>query len=165
MIVERGYAQAGNFHTARLESAPLGHFFNVMTNGYGAMPDYAAQVTPEDRWAIVAYIKALQLSQNAQPGDVAAGQHVEPLSSISEREGFTPDFAINWGVPATAVTGTPNNEPYVLPPASIGAAGPRAGELPQTRQTTRPSMRQPVQSSTGYPWVTPSPGEGGSSQE
>ena len=165
MIVQRGYAQAGNFHTSRLESAPLGHFFNVMTNGYGAMPDYAGQVTPEDRWAIVAYIKALQLSQNAQPGDVAAGKHVEPLTSISEREGFAPDFAMRWAVPPTAVTGTPDNQPYVLPPASIGAAGPRAGELPQTHQTTRPATGQPIQSSTGYPWVHPSPGDGGSSQE
>ena len=44
MIVQRGYRPAGNFHTPRLEAAPLGHFFNVMTNGYGAMPDYAAQI-------------------------------------------------------------------------------------------------------------------------
>src|SRR5665213_838431 len=65
MIVQRGYRPAGNYHTDRLRNAPLGHFFTVMTNGYGAMPDYAAQVTPADRWAIVAYIRALQLSQNA----------------------------------------------------------------------------------------------------
>src|SRR3984957_11740724 len=76
MIVQRGYSKAGNFHTARLQSAPLGHFFNVMTNGYGSMPDYSAQLTPADRWAVVAYIKALQLSQNAEQGDVAAGEHV-----------------------------------------------------------------------------------------
>src|SRR3981189_2914785 len=68
MIVQRGYARAGNYHTARLETAPLGHFFNVISNGYGAMPDYSAQVTPADRWAIVAYIKALQLSHNATRG-------------------------------------------------------------------------------------------------
>lgn len=165
MIVQRGYSQAGNFHTARLQTAPLGHFFNVISNGYGSMPDYAAQVTPADRWAIVAYIKALQLSQNAQQNDVAGGQHVEPLSAISEREGFAPGFATNWGVPPTAVTGTPDGQPYVLPPASIGAAGPRAGELPQTGKPVRPSLRQPVQSSTGYPWVEPSPGAGGSSEE
>ena len=47
MIVQRGYRPAGDFHTDRLRNAPLGHFFNVMTNGYGAMPDYAAQLTPE----------------------------------------------------------------------------------------------------------------------
>ena len=87
MIVQRGYAQAGNFHTARLQAAPLGHFFNVITNGYGSMPEYASQVTPEDRWAIVAYIKALQLSQNATQADVAAGQHVEKLSDIARDGG------------------------------------------------------------------------------
>ncbi len=65
MIVQRGYAKAGDFHTARLEAAPLGHFFHVITNGYGAMPEYSAQVSPADRWAIVAYIRALQLSQKA----------------------------------------------------------------------------------------------------
>ncbi len=80
MIVERGYKPAGNFHDARLMAAPLGHFFNVMTNGYGAMPDYAAQLTPADRWAVAAYIRALQLSQDATAADVAAGQHVEQLA-------------------------------------------------------------------------------------
>jgi hypothetical protein len=71
MIVQRGYRPAGNFHTDRLRNAPLGHFFAVMTNGYGAMPDYSAQLTPEDRWAVAAYIRALQLSQDAKPSDVA----------------------------------------------------------------------------------------------
>jgi mono/diheme cytochrome c family protein len=165
MIVQRGYSRAGNFHTARLETAPLGHFFNVITNGYGAMPDYAAQVKPADRWAIVAYIRALQLSQNAQQGDVASGKHVEPLSAISEREGFAPNFAMEWGLPPTAVTGTPDNEPYVLPPAAIGAAGPRAGEMPRNASPVRPSMRPPIQSSTGYPWLRASPGAGGSNEE
>jgi mono/diheme cytochrome c family protein len=165
MIVQRGYSRAGNFHTARLESAPLGHFFNVISNGYGAMPDYAAQVTPADRWAIVAYIKALQLSQNAQQNDVASGKHVEPLSAISDREGFTPGFALNWGMPPTAVTGTPDDQPYVLPAANNGSGNGRSGETPQTGHPERPSMGQPVQSSTGYPWVRPSPGAGGSSQE
>ena len=72
MIVQRGYRPAGNFHTDRLRNAPLGHFFAVITNGYGAMPDYAAQITPQDRWAIAAYIRALQLSQNASVNDVPA---------------------------------------------------------------------------------------------
>ena len=51
MIVQRGYRPAGNFHTDRLRNAPLGHFYAVISNGYGAMPDYSAQITPEDRWA------------------------------------------------------------------------------------------------------------------
>jgi len=129
MIVERGYSKAGNFHTARLQAAPLGHFFNVMTNGYGAMPDYAAQLTPADRWAVVAYIKALQLSQNAQPGDVAAGAQVKPLADIASEEGFPAGFVTDWTLPPTAVTGTPDGDLYVIPtkaaPVSSKAAGPQ----------------------------------------
>src|SRR5271156_996778 len=96
MIVQRGYRPAGDFHTDRLRNAPLGHFFNVMTNGYGAMPDYAAQLTVEDRWAVVAYIRALQLSQDAKPGDMAAGQHVQDLHDIAKDEGVPPGFADPW---------------------------------------------------------------------
>src|ERR1700735_4040504 len=58
MIVQRGYRPAGDFHTDRLRTAPLGHFLGVMTNGFGSMPDYAAQLTPEDRWAVAVYIRA-----------------------------------------------------------------------------------------------------------
>ena len=65
MIVQRGYEAAANFHSTRLREAPLGHFFAVMTNGYGAMPDYAQQIAPVDRWAIVGYVRALQLSRHA----------------------------------------------------------------------------------------------------
>ena len=63
MIVQRGYRKAGNFTEPRLMKSPLGHFFDVMTNGYGAMPEYASQVPPEDRWAIAGYIRVLQTSQ------------------------------------------------------------------------------------------------------
>jgi mono/diheme cytochrome c family protein len=65
MIVQRGYRQPPSYHIDRLRTAPLGHFFDVITNGFGAMPDYAAQIPAADRWAIIAYIRALQLSQNA----------------------------------------------------------------------------------------------------
>jgi hypothetical protein len=133
MIVERGYRPAGNFHTPRLMSAPLGHFFYVMTNGYGAMPDYAAQVAPQDRWAIVAYIKALQLSQSAKPTDAAPGAQVESLSDIAEREGVeNPDA---WALPPkTAIYGTPNNQdngiPAELPANGKGAATTAAPAAP-----------------------------------
>src|SRR5580704_5193409 len=99
MIVQRGYRPAGDFHTERLRNAPLGHFFAVMTNGYGAMPDYAAQVTPADRWAIVAYIKALQLSQNATAADVG-GQQTKSLSDIAAEQELPPGFAKPWVLPA-----------------------------------------------------------------
>jgi Cytochrome C oxidase, cbb3-type, subunit III len=132
VIVERGYSKAGSFHSARLESAPLGHFFHVITNGYGAMPDYAAQVVPADRWAIVAYIKALQLSQKATQADVPDGAHVEPLSSIAEREGLPASFADEWTLPPTAVTGTPDNGLYILPVPGSGAAGTGAAAPSRT---------------------------------
>jgi mono/diheme cytochrome c family protein len=66
MIVRRGYSRPPSYHTDQLRQAPVGHFFDVMTNGWGAMPSYAAQIPVADRWAIVAYIRALQLSQNPQ---------------------------------------------------------------------------------------------------
>ena len=76
MIVQRGFRPPPSFHTERLRKAPLGYFFDVMTNGFGAMPDYASQIPPRDRWCIVAYIRALQLSQGATASDIPAGQHV-----------------------------------------------------------------------------------------
>ncbi len=76
MIVQRGYRRPPSFYEQRLRQAPLGHFFDVMTNGYGAMPDYAAQVDSRDRWAIAAYIRVLQTSQTAiaQPANTQAPQ-------------------------------------------------------------------------------------------
>ncbi|HEV2728938.1 MAG TPA: cytochrome c [Terriglobales bacterium] len=76
MIVQRGFRRPPSFHTDRLRKAPLGYFFDVMTNGFGAMPDYASQIAPDDRWRIVAYIRALQLSQAATMADVPEGQNV-----------------------------------------------------------------------------------------
>ena len=65
MIVQRGFPAPPSFHTDRLRSAPAGHFFDVMTRGYGVMYPYASRVSPEDRWAITAYSRALQISQHA----------------------------------------------------------------------------------------------------
>ena len=76
VIVQRGYRAPPSYHTERLRKAPLGYFFDVMTNGFGAMPEYASQIATRDRWDIVAYIRALQLSQNATAADVPAGQKV-----------------------------------------------------------------------------------------
>jgi mono/diheme cytochrome c family protein len=72
LVVRRGYRRPPSYHDDRLRNAPVGHFFDVMTNGFGAMPDYAAQIKPEDRWAIAAYIRALQLSRSARLEDVPA---------------------------------------------------------------------------------------------
>ena len=70
MVVRRGYQPPPSFHVERLRDAPVGHFFDVVTNGLGAMPDYASQIPVEDRWAIAAYVKALQFSQYAPASDV-----------------------------------------------------------------------------------------------
>jgi cytochrome c553 len=72
MIVSRGFRQPPSYHDARLMNAATGHFFDVMTNGYGAMYSYASRIPVDDRWRITAYIRALQLSQNA-PAEAAAG--------------------------------------------------------------------------------------------
>jgi hypothetical protein len=74
MIVRRGYRRPPSIAADRLREAPVGHFFDVITNGFGAMPDYAAQITPADRWAIVAYLRALQLSAHATLDDVPAAE-------------------------------------------------------------------------------------------
>ena len=70
MIVRRGYRRPPSYHIDRLRKVPDGYIFDVITNGFGAMPDYAAQIQPRDRWAIVAYVRALQLSTAATINDV-----------------------------------------------------------------------------------------------
>ncbi len=72
MIVRRGYRHPPSYHIEQLRNVQNGYLYDVIANGFGAMPDYAAQVEPADRWAIVAYIRALQLSQNASINDVPA---------------------------------------------------------------------------------------------
>lgn len=66
MIVRRGFSKPPTYHDDRLRNAPVGHFFDVMTNGWGKMNSYSDKLTPADRWAVVAYIRALQLSQNPE---------------------------------------------------------------------------------------------------
>ena len=96
MIAQRGLTPPPSYHIARLQHAPVGHFFYVMTNGFGAMYSYAERVKPEDRWRIAAYIRALQLSQSfpaaklsddekAQADKGNDGQVVPP----SELQGYT----------------------------------------------------------------------------
>ena len=84
MIVRRGFRKAASFHIPRLQDAPAGYLFDVMTNGFGAMQSYRSMVPVRDRWAIAAYIRALQLSQNATIADVPAAERArleaEPVS-------------------------------------------------------------------------------------
>jgi Cytochrome C oxidase, cbb3-type, subunit III len=113
MIVERGYKPAGNFHDAKRLAEPLSHYFYVISNGLGAMPDYAAQVTPADRWAIAAYIRALQLSE------------------VAEQQGLPASYAQPWKMPDTAVYAMPSggNTPAMAPAEPNGP--PDASRHPQ----------------------------------
>ncbi|MGH9366835.1 MAG: c-type cytochrome [Thermoanaerobaculia bacterium] len=74
IVVQRGFRRPNSFHIDRLRAAPVGYFFDVMTNGFGSMMNFAAPIGPSDRWAIAAYLRALQLSQGATVGDVPAGE-------------------------------------------------------------------------------------------
>jgi mono/diheme cytochrome c family protein len=77
MVVQRGFRAPPSYHEGRLREAPAGYFFDVMTNGFGAMSDYSAQVPVADRWAIAAYIRALQFSQRASIGDVPEARRAD----------------------------------------------------------------------------------------
>jgi hypothetical protein len=70
MIVRRGFRQPPTYHSDRLRGVPIGHFFDVMTNGFATMPDYATLIPVRDRWAIAVYVRALQWSQYAKPNDL-----------------------------------------------------------------------------------------------
>lgn len=83
MIVQRGFKKPSSYHVDRLRQMPIGYFYDVMTVGFGAMSDYAAQVTPEDRWAIAAYVRTLQYSQYAPAADVPADRHPELDRSLA----------------------------------------------------------------------------------
>lgn len=150
MIVERGYKPAGDLLAPRILHEPVGHYFSVMTNGYGAMPDYASQITPEDRWAIAAYIRALQLSQNAKPQDVPEGTSPQTLAEVSEGLGYGANFEQEWTLPAATnvpsagdMKVTPGS---TVPPGTLlnqgagtpGAAGQNSPQnSPKTRANTR----------------------------
>jgi hypothetical protein len=108
-IVQRGYKPAANYHDQVRLSQPISHYFYVMTHGYGAMPDYSAQLTPVDRWAVAAYIRALQLSQAAEVADVPAGVPVRSLKEIAQEKHLPEGIAEPWTLPATAVQALPND--------------------------------------------------------
>jgi mono/diheme cytochrome c family protein len=105
-IVQRGFKPAGNLHDQVRLSQPLSHYFYVMTHGYGAMPDYSAQLPPADRWAVAAYIRALQLSQAAKPTDAPSGAQFRNLKDIASGEGH-PEYAQPWPMPSTATQAYP----------------------------------------------------------
>jgi hypothetical protein len=118
MIVRRGFRAPPSYHIDRLREAPAGHFFDVMTNGFGAMASYANRIEVADRWAIVAYIRALQLSQSAsvddvpdderdklEPAEVGAGippDHIDGVTSTQRAAGG--HRPVGWSPAESAVT-------------------------------------------------------------
>ena len=108
MIVQRGFKRPPSFHQQRLRNAPLGHFYDVISNGFGGMPDYGSQIRPADRWAIAAYIRALQLSQNAQEADLTQ-QDRDQLNHPGEDRINIPDTSIP--NPASTIPQRPVAEP------------------------------------------------------
>ncbi|WP_263355774.1 c-type cytochrome [Acidicapsa ligni] len=147
-IVQRGYKPAGNLNDQARRAQPLSHYFYVMTHGYGAMPDYSSQIAPEDRWAVAAYIRALQLSQNATEKDLPTGAKVENLKDIAAAKGLPEGFAGPWELPTTAIQaypadgsqGTPGMGPaYPLDPKiSVPHSAPAAGKSTTSKPSEAP---------------------------
>lgn len=89
MIAQRGFTlrrPVGNYHTPRLQKMPVGHFYDVITNGYGAMYSYASRIEPRDRWAVVAYVRTLQLSQNASAADKSEADSKYPVPAAPKED-------------------------------------------------------------------------------
>ena len=94
MIVRRGFKQPPSYHIERLRTAPVGHFYDVITNGYGSMYNYAAQITPRDRWAIIAYIRTLQYSENQKAETLSAEAKAKlPAKPNPEEEPILPGLS------------------------------------------------------------------------
>jgi mono/diheme cytochrome c family protein len=134
-IVQRGYKPAANYHDQVHLSQPISHYFYVMTHGYGAMPDYSAQLAPADRWAVAAYIRALQLSQAATINDVPAGVTVQDLDEIAHEKNLPAAFAEPWPRPTTAVYANP------IPSEGTPAMAPA--------ETAPPAIKIPLSKTTG----------------
>jgi mono/diheme cytochrome c family protein len=101
MVVRRGYRQAASYHTEKLMQAPVGHFFDVITNGFGAMPSYGSRLEPDDRWRIAAYIRVLQFSQ-AAPVSAVPGE----MRGELDKNPVTPKPTVAQGATAESPAGT-----------------------------------------------------------
>jgi hypothetical protein len=115
------------------------------------MPDYSAQLPPADRWAVAAYIRALQLSQNAKPSDVPQGAQVQNLPDIAQQEGLPASFAGLWELPGTAVSAKPTGgsvasvpEENQNPPASKNRSPQNPETVPSTKDSGSKASKPPV---------------------
>jgi len=144
MVVQRGYRRPPSFHIDRLRNEKAGYLYDVMTSGFGAMPDYATQVAPPDRWAIVAYVRALQLSENARLEDVPAEERAALAAAPL--------------VPSAGEVTTPGAAGSApgLPPPGPAAGAP--GAVPaRPASEPPPSQRPRANEPAGAPAATASP--------
>jgi len=93
MIVMRGMKRPPSYHIDRLRQSPNGYYFDVITNGFGAMYGYSAQISPKDRWAIIAYVRALQLSRNAKAADLPESVRAKIPTASANSAGEKPEGA------------------------------------------------------------------------
>jgi len=100
MVALRGFRHPPTYHQDRLRNAPTSHFYDVMTNGFGAMPSYAEVVTPEDRWKIIAYIRSLQASQNTKDSELGADDRKKLEEAEKAREKSGSHDSSETGAPA-----------------------------------------------------------------
>jgi mono/diheme cytochrome c family protein len=129
MIVRRGFKQPPSYHIDRLRNAPVGHFFDVITNGYGAMYNYSIQITPHDRWAIISYIRALQYSESQKADQLSTDARAKlPAQPNPDEEPMFPPLPSGQQLPAGSTppsfptTPTKQNlNPVVPAPGQAGA--------------------------------------------
>lgn len=161
MISHRGFRLVrlpGNYHTPRLRNMPIGHFYDVITNGYGAMFSYASRVEPQDRWAIAAYIRVLQLSQHATPTDADASA----LQNSQKSESITPAAAPERPAGQPIESGGAGTLPpgaATAPPATPSAGG-HGNNAPPTGLNPNghvPPGREPAPGSAEPPVTTAPP--------
>lgn len=152
MVVQRGYAKAANLvGDDRIVKSPVGHYYDVITNGWGAMPDYKAQVAPADRWAISAYIRVLQMSQNASMNEVPADMRDKVVDEqqirINGQSLSNAELSGQGGLPGQA-SGASATGPNPIPALSgqvEGSARPNAPTANPTIRQHPPQANQPAQ--------------------
>ena len=151
MIVQRGYAKAANLiGDARIVRAPVGHYYDVITNGWGAMPDYKSQVAPADRWAISAYLRVLQMSQNASMSDVPPEMRDKVLDEqqikINGQSLSNAELSGQGGLPGQS-SGASATGPNPAPALSGQVEGSARPNTPTANPTIRQHAPQPNQPS------------------
>jgi hypothetical protein len=143
-IVQRGYKQAANYHDKAHLAQPVSHYFYVMTHGFGAMPEYSAQLAPVDRWAVAAYIRALQRSQAATAKDVPAGVAIRDLKELAVEKHLPAGFAEPWPLPETVIQAYPRDASQGYPalaPANPASPNP-ASAIEKSSRKAAPTAAQ-----------------------